>query len=137
MNPAKFTSTATKRRTRKYRIGLTCDFYRSVPAEHEVVNFQNRNLAWLNELLCDGLTNAIDAKISIISAPQNIQLFKKMLSNAKVYAEYLQDPEIAWAQQYEHAEHKLFPSLLDRLCQQDLVIGFEIPPTLRRYLHTN
>src|SRR3990172_7092844 len=101
MNPAKFTSTATKRRTRKYRIGLTCDFYRFVPTEHEVANFQNRNLAWLNELLCDGLTNARDTKISIISATQNARSFKKILGNAEVYAKYLRDPESAWAQQYE------------------------------------
>lgn len=125
-----------RRRMSKYSIGLTCDFYRFVPEGREVTNFQNRNLAWLSELLRDGLMQAIDTNISIISAPQDAKLFKKIFSNTKVYAKYIQNPYAAWAEQYEHAEHGLFPRLLDRLAQQDLIIGFEIPPTIRRYLHT-
>lgn len=126
-----------KRRMRKYRIGLTCDFYRFVPEKHEVTNFQNRNLAWLFELFKEVLMQAADADISIISAPRDIDLFRKALGNKDVYAEYIRDPEVAWAQQYEHAKTDLFSNLLDKLLEQDLIIGFEMPPTLRRYLANN
>jgi hypothetical protein len=78
-----------KRSGRKYRIGVTCDFYRFVPEGQKVTNFQNRNLAWLSELLRDGLMQTAEADISIISAPLDAKTFRKILGDEKAYADYV------------------------------------------------
>jgi hypothetical protein len=120
----------------KYRIGLTCDFHRFVPEGMDVTNFQYRNLAWLGELLHDALTQAEDVVISTITPPKDAVSFIKSLGNTVVYEQYVQDPILAWAQHYDTAEPQCFSGLYDKLEQQDLIIGFEIPPTIRRYLHS-
>lgn len=123
----------------KFRIGLTCDFYRFVPEGVTVTNFQYRNLAWLGELLHDALTQAADVAkpttITTITPPKDAVLFIKALGNKAVYEQYVQDPILAWAQHYDTTDQHCFSGLYDKLEQQDLIIGFEISPTIRRYLH--
>lgn len=125
------------RRSSSYRVGLTCDFLRFVPQKDKVINFQNRNLAWLAEILRLPLSKATNTTVSIITAPEDSAAFKKILNCGTTLSEYTADANAAWAKRYEAPDCLLFQPLLESLCQQDLIVGFEIPPTLKRHLHRN
>jgi hypothetical protein len=120
-----------------YQIGLTCDFLRFALQGVTVTNFQNRNLAWLAEILRVPLAQAAGTSISMVMASENLAIFKKELNCDTMLSEYVEDANAAWARNYDAPECPVFEPLLDLLCQQDLIVGFEIPPSIKRYLHSN
>ncbi|WAC47069.1 hypothetical protein OVA03_10135 [Asticcacaulis sp. SL142] len=121
----------------KIRVAITCDLYRFKPGKSEVSNFQNRNLRWCYELIQKALISSGDVELSLVNAPEDPELFQACFGSAEAYENYIINSESAWAKNYEAASPILFASLYDQLLNQDLVVGFEMPPSIRNRLHTD
>lgn len=119
-----------------YRVGFTCDFLRFVPQGDKVTNFQYRNLAWLTEILRVPLAQAGATSISTVVPSENFAVFKKELNSDTMLSKYVEDADAAWARSYDTTEVLVFESLLESLCRQDLIVGFEIAPSIKRHLHS-
>ena len=50
-------------------------------------------------------------------------------------ADYVDDAELAWARRHNNDGVTDFSGQLDALASADLVVGFELPPSLKRHLH--
>ncbi len=120
---------------RPFRIGLTCDFLRFVPQGQAVINFQNRNLVWLAEMLRIPFHAMPELEISLIAAGENFGDFASALGKASIPDDYTTDPALAWARRYHAWDKKLFKPLVQALYHQDLIVGFEMPPALKKLLH--
>ena len=119
-----------------HSVALTCDFLRAQPGPQGFVNFQPRNLAWLERIL--GAQHAWrhwGLKTSAITAPTEAEAFRRALGNDTIFSAYLDDADQTWASLYDIEDVTVFPAVLDELFQHDLVVGFELPPTLKRALH--
>src|SRR5207237_6870703 len=62
---------------------------------------------------------------------------RSAIANDSAVSEYVVDSRQAWASRYDVANLDVFPRLLDTLCAHDAVVGFELPPAIRRHLHRN
>jgi len=117
-------------------VALTCDFLRAQACLQGFVNFQPRNLAWLERVIGAKDTWARwGVKISVISVPSDADAFERCLGNKAVFSEYTNDSDQAWASLYDVEDTAIFPAVFDELLQHDLVVGFELPPTLKRAIH--
>lgn len=119
-----------------HSVALTCDFLRAQPGPQGFVNFQPRNLAWLERIL--GAQRAWlhwGLKTSAITAPTEAEAFRRALGNDAIFSAYSDDADQTWASLYDIEDVTVFPAVLDELFQHDLVVGFELPPTLKRALH--
>lgn len=117
-------------------VALTCDFFRAQPAPQGFVNFQPRNLAWLQRVI--GAKNTWPrwgVKTSVITVPTEVEAFRSALGNDAIFSAYSDDADQAWASLYDLEDVTVFPAIIDELLQHDLVVGFELPPTLKRALH--
>ena len=124
-------------RTSFRKIGLTCDFFRFEPQESRIRNFQNQNLKWLfNILNRKDLLQHSKVKVTLIHAPEDSKSFKSLVGNKEIFKEYAADPLNAWAKFYDCENVDLFPRLFEKLAEQDLIVGFEIPPTVKRFLQS-
>ena len=120
-------------------VALTCDFFRAEPKSEGFVNFQTRNLAWLEQMVGAKSTWARwGVKTSVVAVPTEAKAFKRALGNNGIYSNYLGDADQTWASLYDIEDVEdvtVFPAAFDALLQHDLVVGFELPPTLKRALH--
>jgi hypothetical protein len=117
-------------------VAFTCDFLRFSLVDETPVSFQPRNLRWLREMLAAPLRHAApDLVIRDVLPPMTGASFALAAGDTAELDDYRQDPEAAWARRYDAAQLTLFPGVLAELCEHDLVIGFELPPSLKRYLY--
>lgn len=95
---------------------------------------QSGNVAWLSRLLAPAL--GIDAsELRIVMPSSDAATFARELGDAELLGRYQSDPLGAWAILYDgQLPEGCFDSLLDRIGRDALVIGFEIPPVMRRML---
>ena len=117
-------------------VAITCDFFRAQHISNSFKNDQKKNLVWLQGIL--GLTNELSSfgvNFDVIVAPSDEDGFKQALANNEKYSEYIQNSSQAWASIYDTPSFGEFPALIDKLCTYDLVVGFELPPSLKRALH--
>jgi hypothetical protein len=117
-------------------VALTCDFLRVQPKRDNFENFQTRNLAWLEQMI--GAKHSWPrwgVKTSTLVVPTEANAFKRALGNNGLYTDYQSDPDKTWAALYDAEAVTVFPATFDALLQHDLVVGFELPPTLKRALH--
>ena len=118
------------------RVAFTCDFLRFAPEEHGYSSFQPRNLAWLVEVLTGASAwKRHGAEVSLVMPPMGIEAFSRALGNAAALADYRESADHAWARRYDVAEPDIFAPVFEQLCEHDLVVGFEMAPTIRRRLH--
>jgi hypothetical protein len=118
------------------RIAFTCDFLRFSLSEQGPRGDQPRNLAWLMALLTASKPwRNQGLEVNRIIPPAEPESFAKYLNNSAAATRYRADPEIAWAERYDKLPIDIFPSLFDSLFGHDLVVGFEMSPTIRRCLH--
>ncbi|HZW14134.1 MAG TPA: hypothetical protein VFF81_13205 [Noviherbaspirillum sp.] len=118
------------------RIGFACDFLRARLEENRFVNFQWRNLAWLENVLgAKSNWQRWEVETSTVSVASNVEDFKHALRNDLLFSQYASNADQTWASLYDTDDINAFPAVLDELCQHDLVIGFELPPTLKRAIH--
>lgn len=120
------------------RVVFTHDFLRPQQAR-EYPTSTPRNLAWLVQLLGGvGRWKERAAELSIVNAPPiTDRAFGKLVDNKAALKDYLADPEAAWARRYDEASIDAFAPLLARIVASDLVIGFELSPSIKRYLHAH
>jgi hypothetical protein len=117
-------------------VALTCDFLRAQPKSEGFVNFQTRNLAWLEQMIGAKSTWARwGVKTSVVTVPTEPKAFKLALGNNGTHSNFLHDADQTWASLYDVEDVTVFPAAFDALLQHDLVVGFELPPTLKRALH--
>lgn len=117
-------------------VALTCDFLRAQPGPQGFANFQFRNLAWLEKMTgAQSTWGRWGVKTSVISVPMQPQAFQRALGNDSIFSGYVDNADQAWASLYDAEELKIFPETLDNLLEHDLVVGFELPPTLKRALN--
>jgi hypothetical protein len=119
-----------------HSVALTCDFLRAQPGPQGFVNFQPRNLAWLERVIGAKNTWARwGVKTSVITVPTEAEAFRRALGNDALFSGYSDDADQTWASLYDVEDVTVFPAVFDELFQHDLVVGFELPPTLKRALH--
>ena len=118
------------------RIAFTCDFLRFSLSEQRPFSDQPRNLAWLMALLTASKPwRDQGLEIHKVIPPDEPESFAKSLNNYAAISQYCADPELAWAERYDKLPGDMFLSLFDALSGHDLVVGFEMSPTIRRCLH--
>jgi hypothetical protein len=115
------------------RVALTCDFLRYEVDGANWSNFQLRNLEWLYQLMGGFSEQGID--INVVVPPPDVDGLRSAMDNDSAVSEYVVDSRQAWASRYDVATLDVFPRLLDTLCAHDAVVGFELPPSIRRHLH--
>lgn len=123
-------------RTPLRKIGLTCDFFRFEPQESRIRNWQNQNLEWLfNILNRKDLLQQSKVKVTLIKTPEDLKTFKSQAVDTEIIKAYTVAPADTWAKFYDCENVALFPALFAKLMEQDLIVGFEISPTIKRFLH--
>lgn len=118
------------------RVGFTCDFLRFSIGEHGYVCGQYLNLWWLMEILT-GASAWSQRGLEVLSVipPQTTVEFEAAFGNPAALADYRDSATDAWARRYDVVDPDVFVSVFERLRDCDLVVGFEMSPTIRRYLH--
>lgn len=118
------------------RIAFTCDFLRLRPTATGYDSVQLRNMGWLHEVMRLPLHSAArELELSTVVPPQGAAAFARAMGSRAALREYGSDAELAWARRYDAGELDMFRPVLDQLLHADLVIGFELPPSLKRSLH--
>ena len=118
------------------RVAFTCDFLRFAPDGHGYSSFQPRNLAWLREVLTGASGWSGHAvEIDSVLPPSNARDFEVALGCAAALADYRECADYAWARRYDVPELDVFASIFEQLCEYDLVVGFEMAPSIRRALN--
>lgn len=117
-------------------IGLVGDFLRFEIDGDRCVNFQDRNMAWLYQMM----RPAIEAlkpqpRIELCRAPSNVDEMIKVCGDVNVMHAYRKDAAHAWAHLYDASDPPSFIQIFNNLLPFDLVVGFELPPVLKRFLH--
>lgn len=119
------------------RIAFAGDCLRFRLQAEAVVSGQAENLAWLRGLLA-GMASWKGAGVETRSF--GTEAIAKSFAEAGAdhgRAEYIADPESAWARRYDVALPDVLRSMFDEIASHDLIVGFELPPTLRRYLNNH
>jgi len=117
-------------------VALTYDFFRAQPEQKGFVNFQTRNLAWLENIIgSKSVWDSWNIKKRTVTVPTEPEKFKRALGNDTLFSQYLDDADNAWAMLYDNENISTFATVFDELYQHDLIIGFELPPSIKRALH--
>lgn len=117
-------------------VGFACDILRFSMNGERVESMQIRNMDWLQNLLgIEQLCHRHGITYTTIATPTNRAECEKALQNDALFTQYGIDPEAAWASQYDAADAKAFPHLFEKLREQDLIIGFELPPVMKNAVH--
>lgn len=122
-------------RRRFRRIAFAGDPLRFTLGGGRVRSGQDENVKWLQRLL-EALPAFHERSLgSFDSADVASQIARgRGRAHARAMAAYQADPESAWAQRYAAPRCDFLLPLFDRIADNDLVVGFELPPTLRQHL---
>lgn len=116
------------------RTALIGDWFRAHPQFGSGPGTARSNLRWLAGLLSSGLGVPISKQTIILPGDSSLG-FRADLADERLQSRYDNDPLSAWAACFDGREAAgAFPHLFERLSGLDLVIGFEIPPVIRRVL---
>jgi hypothetical protein len=116
------------------RTALVGDWYRAHPQFGSGPGTVRGNLTWLGGLLSAGRGLPISEQTVILpdASPSG---FRSDLAHPGLQDLYDKDPVSGWAACFDSAEaFHAFPRLYEQLSGVDIVIGFEIPPVMRRVL---
>lgn len=117
-------------------VALTCDFLRAQPSIQGFDNSQFRNLEWLEKMIgAKSRWEQWGVKTSVITVPMQAQAFRRALGNDTIFSAYTDDADQAWASMYDTETLNVFPKTLANILEHDLIVGFEIPPTLKRAIN--
>lgn len=114
-------------------VGIAGDFFRFGVGQPKTLN-------WFFGLLTIAFGDISDAEFIRIEVADEPDAFKGELGNEQYWARYVKDRDLAWAATYAHEGIEtldIFNRKLDQLRQFDFVIGFELSPALKRFLHKN
>lgn len=119
------------------RVAFVGDFLRFTAGDAGYVSSQSRNIAWLFELLA-GIRDAgreTSVNVELVAPINGMPLPCTSAEERRAIDSYHEDAELAWAARYDTTAIDVLPDRFERLTEFDLVVGFELPPTLKRYLH--
>lgn len=112
------------------------DWFRCLPDQPggRVQVVQSGNVAWLSRLLAPAL-GISGGDVRVVMPSPDGAAFARELADAELLERYHADPLGTWASLYDgELPPGCFDALFGRLGRDSLVIGFEIPPALRRRL---
>jgi hypothetical protein len=100
------------------------------------VNDQFRNVEWLRCLLTAGeWWGSCGLHVENLHPRPGSYSLSEAVDDPNLAERYCIEPHKAWASQFEGDELRVFRRLLDSAASADLVIGFELPPALKRALN--
>lgn len=118
------------------RVAFTCDFLRVTFNSGKVGNSQYRNLDWLVRIVgSDAFLRKWGVEAEVIVPPVAQQSFSHLGENDALCAQYAADSDRTWAALYDAEDLPIFEGTLERLLVNDLIVGFELPPVLKRVLN--
>jgi hypothetical protein len=110
------------------------DWFRAYPALGSGPGTARTNLVWIAGLLSRALKVPL-AKQTLVMPADTEQGYLEQLGSAPIARAYREDPQRGWLESYDGCEARTaFTALYDRLPPDALVIGFELPPVMRRTL---
>lgn len=110
------------------------DWFRCIPQNQRVSVIQAGNVAWLSRLLATAIGIA-PAQLRTVMPSADAEDFARQLDDSALLARYERDATATWAQCYDgNVSPACFAELYDALIVGSLVVGFEIPPVMRRAL---
>jgi len=118
-----------------YRSYASCvfvgDWFRCVPTDSgQMVALQAGNVAWLSQLLAPAIGRGVSR---VLMPSQDMPTYSRQLDDTQLFRLYGTSPAEAWIGCFDSdAALDRFASLYDSLDPSDLVVGFEIPPVMRR-----
>lgn len=97
-----------------------------------------RNVAWLRELLASvPALKAPDLEVELLQPAPQPDVDLAWLGGRHVAEAYRADAMLAWAARFDTPQLDVFPEVLRRAVEADLVVGHELPPSVKRHLHAN
>jgi hypothetical protein len=122
--------------SRVRRVAVTCDFTRLTRTPQGLACSQLSNLNWLHRLLAGTpVWSRSDLQVSVIAPSSRSAALVASIGDDESVRDYCVDPEDAWARRYDTSALSDFSELRAALLEQDLVVGFELSPAIRRFLH--
>ena len=116
-----------------FSVAFTCDLFRVEFDEARARNLQYANLVWLQTLLTGmGAWRTFGASSERVVIDLDTPV--DQLDSATLI-EYQNNSASAWARRYDDPDATAFSPRLQKLLEHDLVIGFELPPTIKRFLN--
>jgi hypothetical protein len=117
-------------------VAFTCDPLRLGRVEGELTNLQIANLLWIKAILTGGAHwRRPDLRTELVHPPATGPALRDAIGNDAVYGDYLRDPEGVWASRFDRPSRDVFHAVVNGLSRFDLVVGFELPPSLRYELN--
>jgi hypothetical protein len=116
------------------RVALTCDLSRLVlsPAYR---NLQLTNLRWLCAMLgAETDWPAWGVEVVRLDPARDLDELTRQCAGPEVLADYAADAPAAWARRFDATDFDIRPDLVRSLGEPDLVVGFELPPSMKRVL---
>lgn len=120
----------------KLKVALTCDLLRFTLGPEGYRNAQLGNMRWLAAVLgADTRWPQWGVAVRFIEPPGDFDQLRSQVRSATVLEAYRMDPLGAWAARYAGPELDVRPSFADEIADCDLIIGFELPPAMKRVIH--
>jgi hypothetical protein len=114
------------------KVAFVGDFLRFEMGSYGLFNFQNNNLSWLSNILGSTVSwNSLGIESKVFKFDASI--FFQTVNN-DLHDCYMKDPKQAWADLYDGIEPSL-DEIISEICSYDLVVGFELPPIIKRRLN--
>ena len=121
---------------RVQRIAVTCDFLRTTLEAGVVRSTSLHNLEWLLRLTgLREIARGAGLALDLVSPPSEPAAWARALGSQSRVRDYGADPFGTWAALYDDDQAQVFRDEHQRLKDADLVVGFELPRGLRRWLH--
>ncbi|WP_018437955.1 hypothetical protein [Paraburkholderia atlantica] len=118
------------------KVAFTCDFLRVTFNKGKVGNSQYRNLDWLVRIVDgDAFSRKWGVETEVVLPPLEQQSFGHLCENDALCVQYAAASEETWAALYDGEDLPVFGGTLGRLLVNDLIVGFELPPVLKRVLN--
>lgn len=120
------------------RVAFTCDLMRFSVGPEGYRHAQIGNMRWLLSVL-GGRTEwpRMGVQVHCVAPAPDIETLRRQVRSASVLHEYADDASGAWARRFDSTDFDVRTGLADELLDSDLVIGFELPPGVRRMLHAH
>ena len=118
------------------RVAFTADFFRCSVTGGRYRSSQARNAAWLREVVTGGLAwQRQSLELQTVFPAEGSAVAAAGKLGPAALAEYTAEAELAWARRYDSDKLVDFDACLTALGRADLVVGFELSPSLKRHLH--
>ncbi len=117
-------------------VAFAGDFMRFTPTVDGYRSGQSQNVRWLFELVgALPLWRESGVRVSLPMPDALMTKLRRSAAPGTPWQAYVANAELAWARTYDELAYPEFTAFFDELAGHDLVIGFELPPALKRHLH--